>query len=340
MVECRAMMLRLLYFFVGGCVMMITPRAFAADPVADALFTSAKELMEQKRFGEACPKFEESYRLDPLLGVLLNLAYCLEQEGRVASSWTRWGEASEMAARANDERKGYADEHRALTEARLPRLTIVVTGAATDLTVIRDAHDVSRAIFGTPIPVDPGAYRVQVARADDILHEEAGTLAEAEQKTLSLDLDVIAKQAPIGKRRSAGATPPPPPPPRPEAGAASPAFLISGATIASAGGVAAILGGVFGGLALSKIDETNDTTLCTSSKFCTDEGLEVVSEAETFAHVSTGLLIGGGALLVTGVVLLIAAPLEEAPNQRAGLTHVAVAPLDGGLFISLSGALR
>ena len=42
--------------------------------VAEALFVEGKQLMKEDKIDEACSKLEESYRLDPLPGVLLNLA--------------------------------------------------------------------------------------------------------------------------------------------------------------------------------------------------------------------------------------------------------------------------
>ena len=44
--------------------------------MAESLFREGKRLSSEKKFSEACPKFEESYRLDPGLGTLLNLATC------------------------------------------------------------------------------------------------------------------------------------------------------------------------------------------------------------------------------------------------------------------------
>ncbi len=58
----------------------------AAQPsntaLAESLFREGKRLSSEKKFAEACPKFAESYRLDPGLGTLLNLATCHESEGQ------------------------------------------------------------------------------------------------------------------------------------------------------------------------------------------------------------------------------------------------------------------
>src|SRR5688572_7702878 len=58
------------------------------NAAAQALFEQAKALVAQGKVEQACPKFEESQRLDPGVGTQFNLADCYERTGRLASAYT------------------------------------------------------------------------------------------------------------------------------------------------------------------------------------------------------------------------------------------------------------
>src|SRR5689334_2851506 len=108
-------------------------RASAAEPSAEdratatVLFKQAKELIPAGRIHEACEKLEESQRLDPGGGTLLNLAVCHELEGRSASAWVEFTEALRLARRdQRQDRLELAEQHLAALRPKLGTLTIVV----------------------------------------------------------------------------------------------------------------------------------------------------------------------------------------------------------------------
>lgn len=71
---------------------------------AAELFESGKALFQAGAFAEACPKLEDSYRLDPSTGTLLALASCHERQGRLELAWEEL-----TRARAIVQREGRKD---------------------------------------------------------------------------------------------------------------------------------------------------------------------------------------------------------------------------------------
>src|SRR6187431_1585248 len=105
-------------------VASLAPPALARDAdaaAAEALFDEARRLLASGDVKAACPKFAESYRLDPALGALLNLAACHEKEGRVATAWSEYRDAAAQALKARDDKRAaYAKKQAATLEPRLP----------------------------------------------------------------------------------------------------------------------------------------------------------------------------------------------------------------------------
>ncbi len=329
---------------VSGSLSFSTLSASAADPAADALFTAGKSLLAEGKVSEACEKFEESHRLEPLLGALMNLANCREQEGRLATAWTRWGEAADLAAQSGDARKDFADGRRRELEPRLPKLEIRVSGDPGGMLIYSDGAEVRTALRGVPVPVDPGEHLVEVTKDDEVLFRQKLVSVEGKPQVLELDLAKIATQPSLGRRQGAPPKKPPPLPEKPiETGTSTQAvvgFIVGGTGIA-----AAAAGFVFGGLALGQKSSADDPSNCTSQGSCAQTGLDAIGQAETFSHLSTGLVIGGATLTALGLVLVLTAPSDAASaselEQRARLEptiHLGLAPNPGGLGLGLGGS--
>jgi hypothetical protein len=142
------------------------PLASPADrAAAQVLFEQGRELMQQKREAEACPRFEESQKLDSGLGTQYHLADCYEAIGRLASAHTLFVEVAARARlRGQDRREKVARERADALEPRLPKLSIDVPPVATSgLLVERDGSPVGSVQWGLAVPVDPGLHRVRVS---------------------------------------------------------------------------------------------------------------------------------------------------------------------------------
>src|SRR5258706_7527469 len=111
---------------IAIAALSITHTARAGDPAAaQALFDQAKQLVAAQRYSEACPKLEESQRLDPGMGTLFHLADCDEHIGKTATAWAAFLDVAGQARSAGQQpRERIARERAAALEPTLARLPI------------------------------------------------------------------------------------------------------------------------------------------------------------------------------------------------------------------------
>jgi len=100
----------------------------AADPSrADVLFEHGLAAFEEGRIDEACANFEDSLRLDPADGTLINLARCHERQGKIASAWAAYEKVAQSSARAGNQ------ERARVARAAAQRLEPLVSAAPPQL---------------------------------------------------------------------------------------------------------------------------------------------------------------------------------------------------------------
>lgn len=131
---------------------------------AQALFDEARKLMGEGRFAEACPKLDESQRIDPGWGTLINLADCHEHIGKTASAWSEFLQVASGSRQAGQTDRSQAAKTRAAAlEPRLSKLTIGVSelNLPRGFEIKRDQSIVGPAQWGTPVAVDPGEHIVE-----------------------------------------------------------------------------------------------------------------------------------------------------------------------------------
>jgi hypothetical protein len=134
-----------------------------SDPAAArALFAEARQLVAEKKYEQACPKFEESQRLDPGIGTLFNLADCWERTGKTASAWARFLDVASSARGAGRaDREKVARDRASKLEPKLSKLTILVPNPAATERVSRDGAEIGPAEWGSAVPIDPGEHVIE-----------------------------------------------------------------------------------------------------------------------------------------------------------------------------------
>ncbi len=286
--------------------------------MADALFREAKSLMRKDQHEAACRKLEESQRLDPRDGTLLNLAVCHEKEGKIATAWVEFQESLAAARRAKRwDRIQLAKRRLRALEDKIPNLTIeVAPGASVErFELIRNGVSIAEPVWGTAVPVDPGDHTIEATAPGMLPWETTVAVDVGENRTVVV---------PMLEEKPPPPSPSPPPPELKPEIEAEPEGTLSRRTTAhvvGGAGLAAVGVGAFFGLrAMGKSSESDDHCRDT---LCDQRGLDLNDEANSAARVSNiafGLgLVGvgvGGYLLWTGE----RDDDEGSPEQNGGET--------------------
>jgi len=319
---------------------------------AESLFDDGVKAMKAGHFADACPKLEESERIDPGIGTLLYLGECYEKTGRTASAWATFREAASTAqAQGETERARIAASRADRLQAGLSKLTVRIapeTAQLSSLRVTRDNAPIASTLFGVAIPVDPGKYHI-VASADGYDNYEADVEVAANADNKALDIPPL-KAAPKGAAAVGAVTaaspgvsattsatdtaPPATAPgatsqPAPDNGLRTAAYVTGALAVVDLG-----IGSYFGIRAISKNSEAESH--CPKGRVCDDaEGPRLTSQAQNAAVVSNITIGIGAAFVVAGVVLY----LTSEPKREARLELHPIVSRDVAGF-GLGGAFR
>jgi hypothetical protein len=185
-----------------ACACLVAAPAHAegsGDPAAArALFAEGRKLVQTGHAAEACPKFEESLRLDFGIGTQFNLADCWERTGRTASAWALFLDVAAAARAAGQgEREEVARDRAKALEPKLSRLVVRVERPAPGLEVQRDGVVLGPATYGTPVPVDPGEHQL-TAHADGYATFSRYVEIPARPETVTVTLPELQAAVPDG----------------------------------------------------------------------------------------------------------------------------------------------
>jgi len=350
--------LRLWPVLVACCAAVALPAVAHAEAsaaqkaAAESLFDDALSTMRSGHFVEACPKLEESERIDPAIGTLLYLAECYEKTGRTASAWATFREAaSSAAARGETERARVASARADRLQPTLSKLTIRVapeTARISGLHVTRDNTTLASALFDVAIPVDPGKYHV-IASADGYQPFETDVEVAASGESKSLDVPPLnaaltAAPATTGVAATAtGSTGPSTPSqalprnPEPTAPPAHGNSLRTAGYVTGALGVVGLgVGSYFGIRAIAKNSDAESH--CPRGNLCDDAKGESLTNDAKHAAVASNIAMGAGAaLVVCGVVMFLSSKPSEPTAAYVKLQPLVNRELAG---IALGGAFQ
>lgn len=311
---------------------------------AEALFDTALKAMKEGRYTEACPKLENSQRIDPGVGTLLYLAECYEKIGRTASAWATFREAASEAEASGQTKRGKAARDRiAKLEPQLAYLTIEVaesTRTLAGLKVRRDGADAGLGIIGQAVPQDPGPVKVDVSAPDHesfsvTIRVQPGahqtvlipSLAAAEPGPATAAVAPAVSAQPQAQPQAQPPANQPPPAPPPEPSHPGSTQRIIGIAVGGVGLVGIGLGTYFGLHAIDKdkkADEKCSETVCQEPA-----DFDNADAAKKSATASTISFVAGGALVAGGVLLYFLAPSKSSSVSLAPV----VAPGYAGLSV-------
>jgi hypothetical protein len=287
-----------------------------ADKIAaQALFEQARDLLARDNAAEACPKLEESQRLDPTSGTLINLADCYERVGRTATAWSTFLQAAAAAkVGGHADRERVARERASSLSQRLAKISIhVLSSEVGGLEIKRDGAVVGNAQWGMPIPTDPGRHQIVATAPGKKPWETVITVKDADTVPVIVPLlePTRAEAASVGADQERSS------------------FGTQRVLALAAGGVGLAglaFGSAFGVVSKSKHDEANEHC---SGAVCRDQrGVDLRNEAMRAGNVSTVGFVVGALGLAGGTALWLTAKDDarsgSAPSVGVGVGSIVV----------------
>lgn len=321
--------------FFAALVVVCLSRSAAADKsdqehAAQVLFDDGIALMGQGKYADACPKLDQSQKIDPTIVTAYRLAECNEKLGKLATAWAQFVDVADQARKAGStDREDTARKRAEALRPRVPRLLVTVSDAVAaqkGLVVTRDGTPIDVAVWGRDLPIDPGEHRIAATAAGKQPWELRVEVAEGATVPVAVPALVdVPDQAPgpgLGPAKGPGAAP----------GADASAgrgqrMLAVGAGVVGLAGVA--VGSIFGLMASSTWDDAQAGCAGGDTKRCTPASQSLGDDASTQATVATVGFVVGGVGLAGAAVLWLTAPSAPSRQGASAPRAVAVSPWVG-----------
>lgn len=283
---------------------------------AQTLFERGRSAASRGDWPHACEAFEESQRLDPGAGTLLNWAMCEVQLQRLASAWQHLSEAEQLLD-PRDDRVAFVRAQLHKLSPRVPRLTLRLSpNMPAGARVWRAQTELGAASLGVALPMNPGSVELLVACAGHETRRSSVELREGEQ--LDITLEPGATLAANGAQPDTAAAP------HAQAGGGLQRGL--GLSLVALGAVGMGLG-VASGVVVAERERT--TQAHCANNLCDASGFRAAESGERWLTVNTVAWSVGAAAVVSGAVLLVLAH----DDQR----NASVQVLPGGAALVYGG---
>lgn len=290
---------RLATFGIGLSLLVAAPTASALTDQerwhAHQELTLAQDLRKKGDLQEALTHYLESARLDPKLVTLMELGELEEQLGKLSDAQQHFVQAAAKAQEAGATRsKATAEERASAIENRFAHLTLQ---PAADLPagtqVFRDEAMLDAAALTTDQKLAPGPHVIIVKAPEHAEQRYDLKLADGEHQTLSIAAGASTAPPPPPPKAAVVAAPPPPPPPSSSGSSSKTLGIIAGSV-----GIV----GLGAGVPLWYLG------------YKQSDGVTPAADQQVLiGQIAT---IGGGALLLTGIVLLATAPSNRETQAR------------------------
>jgi tetratricopeptide (TPR) repeat protein len=323
---------------LGLAVAVFSTRVGRAEDAPDkaekarTLFREGRALAQDGKYDAACPKFEESLKLDAGIGTQFNLADCLEHTGRLKKAKEMFVRVADAAhEKGQSEREQVArDRARALDES-LPKIGIEVKEVAEGLEVLIDDETVDRTKWASGERVDPGSHEI-TAKAPKKKTWSLRVEVGAAPSTLTITVPKLEDDAEKPNATEPAEAKLEPKAPRPEAPVRTKPRTVDQTMkvlfLAGAGAGVVLAATGFG---LYKMSNDDAKEVCPSSVNCTQEEIQrhedYLNDAaigRTIGYLGAGL---AGAALIGFTVTAVSTPSTREGVQRATFR---AAPLLGG----------
>jgi hypothetical protein len=292
---------------------LLAPSALAEPSAADratarTLAQEGQHALENKNYAMAIDKFSRADALVHAPTLLLGLARAQVGATKLVEAQENYNRIIREGVPANSPKswsKAVDDANKEVgaISPRIPWVTISVLGPSNPEVVV-DSTPVPQASLGVKRAINPGTHKIKVSAEGYHPQDKVITLTEGQTLSVNIELEQAPQEAPPPAAKVA-TTP-----------AVDTTMSTSGGgewrkTVAyvalGVGGASLIVGGVAGGLALTKHSQLSDEcpgNVCDPSQ---NANVDTYRRLGTIADV--GFIVGGVGV-ATGIILLVTQPKE------------------------------